>query len=130
MASHPVSAVQAVLHDSDELLVAQFAVVVLVEDLKDGVDQVVAQLDPSGNVNRPGEFIWEKQKRAIIKCLLQNKEALTPQNKLLEQDKTSNLSFYAFPFFCISISEAHWNESNILEVSEDFWDFWIQSAEC
>lgn len=58
---HPISAVQTVLHDSNELLVAEFTILILVEDLKDGVDQVGAQFDSSGDINGPGELVWERE---------------------------------------------------------------------
>jgi len=51
--------VQPLLHDADELLVAEFVVAVLVEDLEDRVDQVAAQLDARGHVDSAGELLWE-----------------------------------------------------------------------
>lgn len=55
--AHPVAAVQPLLHDADELLVAELVVAVLVEDLEDRVDQVVGQLDARGHVDGAGELI-------------------------------------------------------------------------
>lgn len=55
--SHPVAAVQPVLHDADELLVAEFVVSILVEDLEDGVDQVAGQLDVCSHVDSAGKLI-------------------------------------------------------------------------
>lgn len=57
MPSHPVAAVQPVLHDADELLLAEFTVVILVEDLEDRVDQVAGQLDPRGHVDSSGKLL-------------------------------------------------------------------------
>lgn len=48
---------QPVLHDADELLVAEFTVVILVEDLEDRVDQVVGQLDARSHVDRTGKLL-------------------------------------------------------------------------
>lgn len=48
---------QPVLHDADELLVAEFVVVVLVEDLEDRVDQVAGQRDACSHVHCPGELV-------------------------------------------------------------------------
>lgn len=55
--SHPGAAVQPVLHDANELPVAEFIVVVLVEDPEDSGDQVGGQLDASGHKDRPGKFL-------------------------------------------------------------------------
>lgn len=55
--SHPVSAVQPVLHDADELLVAEFIITIFVEDLEDCVDQVAGQLDARGNVDSAGKLL-------------------------------------------------------------------------
>jgi len=44
---------QPVLHDTNKLLVAEFAVAILIENLEDSVDQVVGQLDSRGHVDRP-----------------------------------------------------------------------------
>lgn len=55
--THPVAAVQPLLHDANELLVAELVVAVLVEDLEDGVDQVVGQLDVRGHVDGAGELV-------------------------------------------------------------------------
>lgn len=55
--THPVAAVQPLLHDADELLVAELVVTVLVEDLEDRVDQVVGQLDARGHVDGAGELL-------------------------------------------------------------------------
>jgi len=54
--THP-TAVQPVLHDADELLVGQLVVVVHVEDLEDGVDQVARQLQARGHEHGPGKLI-------------------------------------------------------------------------
>lgn len=54
---HPSAAVQPVLHDTDELLVAEFIVVVLVKDLEDCVDQVASELDSRSHVDCPGKLI-------------------------------------------------------------------------
>lgn len=48
---------QPLLHDADELLVAELVVAVLVEDFEDRVDQVVRQLDARGHVDGAGELI-------------------------------------------------------------------------
>ena len=42
---------QTVLHDTDELLVTQLVVVVLIKDLEDCVDQMASQLEASGYVD-------------------------------------------------------------------------------
>lgn len=55
--SHPAAAVQPLLHDADELLVAQLVVVILVKDLEDGVDQVSGEFDPRGHVNSSGKLL-------------------------------------------------------------------------
>lgn len=55
--THPVAAMQPLLHDADELLVAELVVAVLVEDLEDRVDQVVGQLDACGHVDGAGELL-------------------------------------------------------------------------
>lgn len=56
--THPVAAVQPLLHDADELLVAELVVTVLVEDLEDRVDKVVRQVDAGGHVDGAGELLW------------------------------------------------------------------------
>lgn len=56
---HPVTTVQPLLHDADELLVAEFIVTILVEDLEDCVDQVVGQLDARSHVHCTRKLIWE-----------------------------------------------------------------------
>lgn len=48
---------QPLLHDADELLVAELVVAVLVKDLEDCVDQVVGQLDARGHVDGAGELL-------------------------------------------------------------------------
>lgn len=48
---------QPVLHNADELLVAQLVVVVHVKDLEDGVDQVTCQLQARGHVHSPPKLI-------------------------------------------------------------------------
>lgn len=55
--SHPVTTVQPVLHDADELLVAEFIVTILIEDLEDCVDQVVGQVDARSHIDRAGKFL-------------------------------------------------------------------------
>lgn len=55
--SHAVTTVQPLLHDADELLVAEFVVTILVEDLEDCVDQVVGQLDARSHVDRAGKLL-------------------------------------------------------------------------
>lgn len=55
--SHPVGAVQPVLHDADELLVAEFIITIFVEDLKECVDQVAGQLDARGHVDGAGKLL-------------------------------------------------------------------------
>lgn len=54
---HPVTAVQPLLHDADELLVTQLVVTILVEDLEDRVDQVVSQLDARSHVDRTPKLL-------------------------------------------------------------------------
>lgn len=55
---HLAAAVQPLLHDADELLVAEFIVAVLVEDLEDRVDQVAAQRDARGHIYGAGKLLW------------------------------------------------------------------------
>lgn len=55
--SHPVPALQPILHDANELLVAEFIVAILVEDLEDGVDQVAGQLDVCSHVDSAGKLL-------------------------------------------------------------------------
>lgn len=55
--SHPATAVQPVLHDTDKLLVAEFIVAILVEDLEDCVDQVAGQLDAGSHVDGAGKLL-------------------------------------------------------------------------
>lgn len=54
---HPRSSVQPVLHDADELLVGQLVVVIHVEDLEDGVDEVPRQLQARGHVHGSSKLI-------------------------------------------------------------------------
>lgn len=57
MLPHPVATVQPLLHDADELFVAEFIVTILVEDLEDCVDQVLGQFDVRSHVDRTGKLL-------------------------------------------------------------------------
>ena len=59
------AAVEPILHDGDELLVAQLPVPVLVEDLEDDVHQVPAQRLARADLHRPLKLI----------CAIERKQA-------------------------------------------------------
>ena len=63
MMSYPITTVQPLLHDADELLMTEFIVMILVKDLEDGVDQVLGELDARSHVDSPGKLICDNKNR-------------------------------------------------------------------
>lgn len=58
---HLRSSVQPVLHDTNELLVGQLVVVIHVEDLEDGVDEVSRQLQPRSHVHSSNKLVCQRK---------------------------------------------------------------------